>query len=38
VFHVALKIANQDEMPEWTPGDEFEAVRRQQGSNLRPTD
>jgi Zn-dependent M28 family amino/carboxypeptidase len=27
-FQVAMRVANQEEMPQWTPGDEFEAVRR----------
>lgn len=28
-FFSALSIANQDAMPSWTPGDEFEAARKQ---------
>jgi Zn-dependent M28 family amino/carboxypeptidase len=28
LFHVILELANQDKMPEWVPGDEFEKVRR----------
>lgn len=28
LFDVALKVANQDELPAWTPGDEFEAARK----------
>ncbi|HEV7669686.1 MAG TPA: M20/M25/M40 family metallo-hydrolase [Thermoanaerobaculia bacterium] len=28
-FYAALWIANQDAMPTWTPGDEFEAARKQ---------
>ncbi|UCD49767.1 MAG: M28 family peptidase [Phycisphaerales bacterium] len=27
-FQVALKVANQEQMPHWTPGDEFEALRK----------
>jgi Zn-dependent M28 family amino/carboxypeptidase len=27
IFQVALKLANQDKMPFWLPGDEFEPVR-----------
>jgi Zn-dependent M28 family amino/carboxypeptidase len=27
-FYVGLNIANADEMPTWTPGDEFEAARK----------
>lgn len=27
-FQVALKVANKEEMPQWTPGDEFEAIRK----------
>jgi Zn-dependent M28 family amino/carboxypeptidase len=28
-FYVGLNVANADEMPAWTPGDEFEAARKQ---------
>lgn len=28
IYHVALRIANADEMRQWTPGDEFEEARR----------
>lgn len=28
LFDVALKVANQNELPTWTPGDEFEAARK----------
>lgn len=28
LFDVAFKVANQDELPAWTPGDEFEAARK----------
>lgn len=28
LFDVALNVANQDELPSWTPGDEFEAARK----------
>lgn len=28
LFHVALQVANDDELPSWTPGDEFEAARK----------
>jgi Zn-dependent M28 family amino/carboxypeptidase len=27
-FYVGLDVANADRMPEWTPGDEFEAARK----------
>jgi Zn-dependent M28 family amino/carboxypeptidase len=27
-FYVGLNVANADEMPTWTPGDEFEAARK----------
>ena len=27
-FYVGLNVANADEMPAWTPGDEFEAARK----------
>ena len=27
VFQVAWRLANDDRMPAWLPGDEFEAVR-----------
>jgi Zn-dependent M28 family amino/carboxypeptidase len=39
LFLVGLKVANADQMPSWTPGDEFEAARkkaleaREQSSN-----
>ncbi|MEM7479418.1 MAG: M20/M25/M40 family metallo-hydrolase [Planctomycetota bacterium] len=29
LFHVGNIVANQPEMPEWVPGDEFEAARKQ---------
>jgi len=29
IYRVALRIANADEMRQWTPGDEFEEARRQ---------
>ncbi|MGM0738154.1 MAG: M28 family peptidase [Bacteroidota bacterium] len=29
VYRVALRIANHDELRQWTPGDEFEEARRQ---------
>lgn len=28
VFQVGVDIANQDELPQWTPGDEFEKLRK----------
>ncbi len=28
-FHIGLWLAEQDEMPSWNPGDEFEAARQQ---------
>jgi Zn-dependent M28 family amino/carboxypeptidase len=28
LFHVGLAVARQDELPAWTPGDEFEAARK----------
>ena len=28
-FYVGLNVANADEIPAWTPGDEFEAARKQ---------
>jgi Zn-dependent M28 family amino/carboxypeptidase len=28
LFQVAMKVANQEEMPQWTPGDEFEVTRK----------
>ena len=28
-FYVGLNVANANEMPSWTPGDEFEATRKQ---------
>ena len=27
-FAVGVRVANADEMPGWTPGDEFEAARK----------
>jgi len=27
-FHLGLAVAGPNEMPEWYPGDEFEAVRK----------
>lgn len=29
LFQVALRVANQEELPSWTPGDEFEAARQE---------
>ncbi len=29
LFHIALQAANQQELPAWNPGDEFEAARMQ---------
>jgi len=31
LFHVILELANQDGMPQWMPGDEFEKVRKGSG-------
>lgn len=28
LFHVGLGVANADQMPQWNPGDEFEAARK----------
>ena len=28
LFNVALRVANQDALPQWNPGDEFEAARK----------
>jgi Zn-dependent M28 family amino/carboxypeptidase len=29
LFYVGLNVANADQMPQWKPGDEFEAARKQ---------
>jgi Zn-dependent M28 family amino/carboxypeptidase len=36
LFHVALQVANDNELPSWTPGDEFEAARKR-AISARPT-
>ena len=35
-FQVGLIVANAEHMPEWYPGDEFEAIRQQAIEKLSP--
>jgi hypothetical protein len=34
-FWLGVKVANADRMPQWTPGDEFEATRKKSLAEVR---